>query len=97
VRVVVVALKNTCARVDGLTALWGETKHVAAEDFERIAWRGRMRIVMGLAYCVQHMHELSPPVAHPDMQSSSVLLSEDGAAKVHTPVQHSSSMCLACY
>lgn len=56
-----------------------------------------MRIVMGLAYCVQHMHELSPPVAHPDMQSSSVLLSEDGAAKVHTPVQHSSSMCLACY
>lgn len=53
-----------------------------AEDFERIAWRGRMRIVMGLAYCVQHMHELSPPVAHPDLQSSSVLLSEDGAAKI---------------
>ena len=46
-----------------------------------------MRIIMGLAYCIQHMHELNPPVVHPDLQSSSILLSEDGAAKVHTPVQ----------
>lgn len=64
-----------------------EKKNVAAEDFEHIAWRGRMRIIMGLAYCIQHMHELSPPVVHPDLQSSSILLSEDGAAKVHTPIQ----------
>ncbi|PAN18163.1 hypothetical protein PAHAL_3G183200 [Panicum hallii] len=53
-----------------------------AEDFEHIGWRGRMRIIMGLAYCIQHMHELNPPVAHPDLQSSSILLSEDGAAKI---------------
>ncbi|CAD6271233.1 unnamed protein product [Miscanthus lutarioriparius] len=53
-----------------------------AEDFEHIAWRGRMRIIMGLAYCIQHMHELNPPVVHPDLQSSSILLSEDGAAKI---------------
>jgi len=53
-----------------------------AEDFEHISWRGRMRIIMGLAYCIQHMHELNPPVAHPDLQSSSILLSEDGAAKI---------------
>ncbi|KAK3134851.1 hypothetical protein QOZ80_5BG0411510 [Eleusine coracana subsp. coracana] len=57
-----------------------ETLHV--EDFEHIDWRGRMRIIMGLAYCIQHMHELSPPVVHPDLQSSSVLLTEDGAAKI---------------
>ncbi|CAD6332874.1 unnamed protein product [Miscanthus lutarioriparius] len=57
-----------------------ESLHV--EDFEHIAWRGRMRIVMGLAYCIQHMHELNPPVVHPDLQSSSILLSEDGAAKI---------------
>ncbi|RLN30832.1 putative LRR receptor-like serine/threonine-protein kinase MRH1 [Panicum miliaceum] len=53
-----------------------------AEDFEHIGWRGRMRVIMGLAYCIQHMHELNPPVAHPDLQSSSILLSEDGAAKI---------------
>lgn len=52
------------------------------EDFEHIGWRGRMRIIMGLAYCIQHMHELNPPVVHPDLQSSSILLSEDGAAKI---------------
>ncbi|KAF8726682.1 hypothetical protein HU200_019147 [Digitaria exilis] len=53
-----------------------------AEDFEHIGWRGRMRIIMGLAYCIQHMHELDPPVVHPDLQSSSILLSEDCAAKI---------------
>ncbi|OEL28229.1 Protein MALE DISCOVERER 1 [Dichanthelium oligosanthes] len=53
-----------------------------AEDFEHIGWRGRMRIIMGLAYCIQNMHELNPPVVHPDLQSSSILLSEDGAAKI---------------
>ncbi|CAN6345879.1 unnamed protein product [Urochloa humidicola] len=52
------------------------------EDFEHIGWRGRMRIIMGLAYCIQHMHELNPPVAHSDLQSSSIMLSEDGAAKI---------------
>jgi serine/threonine protein kinase len=55
----------------------------AADDFEHIGWRGRTRIIMGLAYCIQQMHELSPPVVHPDLQSSSILLTEDGAAKVH--------------
>jgi hypothetical protein len=54
----------------------------AADDFEHIGWRGRTRIIMGLAYCVQQMHELSPPVVHPDLHSSSILLTEDGAAKV---------------
>jgi len=70
---------------------------VAAEDFEHIGWRGRMRVIMGLAYCIQHMHELNPPVAHPDLQSSSILLSEDGAAKVHTSIYaFSIANCCAC-
>ncbi|KAL6848947.1 hypothetical protein ACP4OV_021530 [Aristida adscensionis] len=57
-------------------------ENLHADDFEHIDWRGRMRIIMGLAYCIQHMHELNPPVVHPDLQSSSILLSEDGAAKI---------------
>ncbi|XP_062181190.1 protein MALE DISCOVERER 2-like [Phragmites australis] len=57
-------------------------ENLHAEDFEHIDWRGRMRIIMGLAYCIQHMHELNPPVVHPDLQSSSILLSEDNAAKI---------------
>jgi serine/threonine protein kinase len=57
-------------------------ENLHTDDFEHIGWRGRMRIIMGLAYCIQQMHELSPPVVHPDLQSSSILLTEDGAAKI---------------
>jgi serine/threonine protein kinase len=65
----------------------GQTKsiclHSAVEGFDPVDWNGRMRIIMGVAYCIQHMHEMSPPIAHPDLKSSAILLSEDGAAKVH--------------
>nr|CAD1834389.1 unnamed protein product [Ananas comosus var. bracteatus] len=57
-------------------------EHLHVEDFDHIDWSGRMRIIMGTAYCLQHMHELNPPIAHPDLQSSAILLSEDCAAKV---------------
>ena len=57
--------------------------HFAVEGFDPIDWNGRMRVIMGVAYCIQHMHELSHPIAHPDLKSSAILLSEDGAAKVH--------------
>ena len=56
----------------------------AVEGFDPIDWNGRMRIIMGVAYCTQHMHELNPPITHPDIKSSAILLSEDGAAKVQT-------------
>jgi hypothetical protein len=54
----------------------------AVEGFDPIDWNGRMRVIMGVAYCIQHMHELNPSVTHPDLLSSAILLSEDGAAKV---------------
>lgn len=55
----------------------------AVEGFDHIDWNGRMRVIMGVAYCIQHMHELKPCITHPNLQSSAILLSEDGAAKVH--------------
>ncbi|KAL6615779.1 hypothetical protein ACP70R_038049 [Stipagrostis hirtigluma subsp. patula] len=57
-------------------------EHLHVEGFDHIDWTGRMRVIMGIAYCIQHMHELNPPIAHPDLQSSAILLSEDGAAKI---------------
>ncbi|XP_006644509.2 protein MALE DISCOVERER 2-like [Oryza brachyantha] len=57
-------------------------EHLHVEGFDHIDWTGRMRVIMGVAYCIQHMHELSPSITHPDLQSSAILLSEDGAAKV---------------
>ncbi|KAL5231417.1 hypothetical protein ABZP36_030193 [Zizania latifolia] len=52
------------------------------EGFDRIDWRDRMRIVMGVAYCIQHMHELNPSVVHPDLHSNDIFISEDCAAKI---------------
>lgn len=50
---------------------------------EHLEWRTRMRIIMGIAYCLRYMHhELNPPVAHTNLHSSSILLTVDYAAKV---------------
>ncbi|KAG8077526.1 hypothetical protein GUJ93_ZPchr0007g4027 [Zizania palustris] len=57
-------------------------EHLHVEGFDHIDWTGRMRVIMGVAYCIQHMHELNPSITHPDLQSSAILLSEDGAAKI---------------
>ena len=58
--------------------------YLKMDPTDPIDWNGRMRINMGVAYCTLHMHELSPPITHPDIKSSAILLSEDGAAKVQT-------------
>lgn len=42
----------------------------------------RLRVAMGMAYCLEHMHQLTPPVTHPNLNSSSINLSEDYAAKI---------------
>ena len=35
-----------------------------------------------MAYCLEYMHQLNPPIAHCNLQSSSVYLTEDYAAKI---------------
>ncbi|KAJ6716357.1 hypothetical protein OIU74_008979 [Salix koriyanagi] len=37
---------------------------------------------MGIAYCLEYMHQLTPPVAHKNLQSSTIYLTEDYAAKI---------------
>lgn len=56
--------------------------HFSVKDYEHLDWNARMRIIMGVAYCLEYMHELNPPLAHPHLDSSSVLLTDDFAAKV---------------
>ena len=53
------------------------------KEVEHLDWNARMRIVMGAAYCLQYMHhDLNPPVAHPNLNSTSIFLTDDYAAKV---------------
>ncbi|KAE8690474.1 putative LRR receptor-like serine/threonine-protein kinase [Hibiscus syriacus] len=59
-------------------------EHLHVKEMEHLDWNARMRIIMGVAYCLQYMHhDLNPPLAHPNLSSSSIYLADDYAAKVH--------------
>ncbi|PRQ29173.1 putative protein kinase RLK-Pelle-LRR-VI-2 family [Rosa chinensis] len=58
-------------------------EHLHVEEMEHLDWTARVRIIMGTAYCLQYMHhDLNPPVSHPNLVSSSILLTDDYAAKI---------------
>lgn len=55
----------------------------SVKEMEHIDWSGRMRIIMGVAYCLQYMHhDLNPPLAHTHLSSHAIFLTDDYAAKV---------------
>ncbi|KAK9699998.1 hypothetical protein RND81_08G209800 [Saponaria officinalis] len=57
-------------------------EHLHVKEAEHLDWGIRLRVTMGMAYCLEHMHQLTPPVTHPNLNSASVHLSEDYAAKI---------------
>ncbi|EOY27980.1 hypothetical protein QUC31_012782 [Theobroma cacao] len=58
-------------------------EHLHVKEMEHLDWNTRMRIIMGVAYCLQYMHhDLNPPVAHTNLNSAAIFLTDDYAAKV---------------
>ncbi|XVF68468.1 hypothetical protein PTKIN_Ptkin11bG0005200 [Pterospermum kingtungense] len=57
-------------------------EHLHIQEAEHLDWGMRLRIAMGIAYCLEHMHQLTPPIAHRNLHSSFVYLTEDYAAKI---------------
>ncbi|XAR65965.1 Non-specific serine/threonine protein kinase [Bertholletia excelsa] len=57
-------------------------EHLHIKESEHLDWGMRMRIIMGMAYCLEHMHGLTPPAAHKNLNSNAIYLTEDYAAKV---------------
>ncbi|KAK2982493.1 hypothetical protein RJ640_026336 [Escallonia rubra] len=57
-------------------------EHLHIKEAEHLDWGMRMRIIMGMAYCLEHMHQLTPPITHKHLNSSAVHLTEDYAAKL---------------
>uniref|UniRef100_A0A0D9V0U7 NB-ARC domain-containing protein n=1 Tax=Leersia perrieri TaxID=77586 RepID=A0A0D9V0U7_9ORYZ len=52
-------------------------------EAEHLDWKTRLRIIMGVAYCLEHMILLDPPPLLPtNLSSSSIYLTEDNAAKI---------------
>lgn len=45
-------------------------------------WPTRLRVAVGVAYCLEHMHQLSPPEILRALDTSTVCLTDDFAAKI---------------
>ncbi|KAF2303103.1 hypothetical protein GH714_013794 [Hevea brasiliensis] len=57
-------------------------EHLHVKEMEHLDWSARMRIITGIAYCLQYMHhDLNPPVAHSNLNSHNIFLTDDYAAK----------------
>lgn len=57
-------------------------EHLHIKEAEPLDWTSRLRIAMGIAYCLEHMQRLDPPVIPRNLNSSTIYLTEDYAAKV---------------
>ncbi|KAL2340589.1 hypothetical protein Fmac_008529 [Flemingia macrophylla] len=58
-------------------------EHLHVKEMERLNWSERVRIIMGIAYCLEYMHhDLNPPLPHNNLSSYTVFLTDDFAAKV---------------
>ncbi|WCJ34798.1 Protein kinase family protein [Euphorbia peplus] len=57
-------------------------EHLHIKEAEHLEWGTRLRIAMGMAYCLEYMHEVTPPIIHENLESSSIHLTEDYAAKI---------------
>ncbi|CAN0909799.1 Inactive receptor-like serine/threonine-protein kinase At2g40270 [Linum grandiflorum] len=57
-------------------------EHLHIKESEHLSWSMRLRIMAGMAYCLEYMHQLDPPITHKNLTSSSVSLTEDYAAKL---------------
>jgi serine/threonine protein kinase len=58
------------------------TMSFAVREVEKLDWMTRLRISMGIAYCLEHMHQLKPPVIPRSFDSTTIYLTDDFAAKV---------------
>ncbi|KAG8063771.1 hypothetical protein GUJ93_ZPchr0003g18390 [Zizania palustris] len=57
-------------------------EYLHVREVEKLDWMTRLRISMGVAYCLEHMHQLKPPVVPRNFDSTTIYLTEDFAAKV---------------
>ncbi|KAM0868206.1 hypothetical protein ACQ4PT_041507 [Festuca glaucescens] len=57
-------------------------EYLHVRESEKLDWVTRLRISMGIAYCLEHMHQLKPPVIPRSFDSTTIYLTDDFAAKV---------------
>ncbi|CAN6362015.1 unnamed protein product [Urochloa humidicola] len=51
-------------------------EHLHIGEAEDLDWPTRLRIIMGVAYCLEHMRQLDPPVMPASLSSWSIYSSQ---------------------
>ena len=54
----------------------------SVKEAEHLDWQSRLRIAMGVVYCLGYRHQQNAPVALRNLNSSCIYLTEDDATKV---------------
>ncbi|KAM0830151.1 hypothetical protein ACQ4PT_066395 [Festuca glaucescens] len=57
-------------------------EHLHVREDGHLDWPTRLRVAVGIAYCLEHMHQLSPPEILGTLDTSTVYLTDDFAAKI---------------
>ncbi|KAM0846395.1 hypothetical protein ACQ4PT_055699 [Festuca glaucescens] len=57
-------------------------EHLHVREDGHLDWPTRLRVAVGIAYCLEHMHHLSPPEILGTLDTSTVYLTDDFAAKI---------------
>ncbi|KAL6631025.1 hypothetical protein ACP70R_028365 [Stipagrostis hirtigluma subsp. patula] len=57
-------------------------EHLHVRDDGHLDWPTRLRVAVGVAYCLEHMHQLSPPEIIRTLDTSTICLTDDFAAKI---------------
>jgi hypothetical protein len=54
----------------------------AVREDGHLDWPTRLRVAVGVAYCLEHMHQLSPPEIVRTLGTSTICVTDDFAAKI---------------
>ncbi|WVZ98080.1 hypothetical protein U9M48_043559 [Paspalum notatum var. saurae] len=57
-------------------------EHLHVTEDGHLDWPTRLRVAVGVAYCLEHMHQLSPPEILRTLDTSTICLTDDFAAKI---------------
>ncbi|KAJ1262332.1 hypothetical protein BS78_09G098600 [Paspalum vaginatum] len=57
-------------------------EHLHVREDGHLDWPTRLRVAVGVAYCLEHMHQLSPPEILRTLDTSNICLTDDFAAKI---------------
>lgn len=57
-------------------------EHLHVREDGHLDWPTRLRVAVGIAYCLGHMHQLSPPEILGTLDTSTIYLTDDFAAKI---------------